>query len=143
MGRPRPIKKTVGVVPYVLKDNRGDPAEEQTKFLLEALSGKKRRAVRDALYGASTQRQDTDSKKTEQEVNLRDNYAVAELTVKNGLVGWENYMDEDENGTETEVKWPGSAREAIEGELIGEDIILELAPKLWAMSDLTKEEAGN
>lgn len=144
MSRPRPIKKTLGEVSYVLDSNKKDPEDEQTKYLLQSLSGRKREIVRDLMYGSSERRQDQQTQKAEQVVNLRDNFASARTAVLHGLVGWKNFTELDEGtGVEKPVEWPGSARKAFDADLIDDDVVMELGLELWTMSGLTKEEAGN
>ncbi len=144
MPRPRPIKKTLGAVPYVLKSNRKDPESEQTKFLLQSLSGRKREAVRDLMYGSSERRQDVTTQHAEQVVNLKDNFISARLAVVHGLTGWDNFTELDEDtGVEKPIEWPGSAQKAFEDDLLDENVVMELGIELWNMSGLTGEEAGN
>lgn len=145
MGRPRPRTKgkKLGTIPYVLEDNRNDPPDEQTKFHIHGLSGGRRKAVRTMLYGAGEQTRDNDTGKTKLIVNVAENYDAAELAVVHGLVDWENFCEPDDaTGEEKEVKWPGTGREAVD-EHLHEDVVQELALRIWEMSELTKEEAGN
>jgi len=102
--------KAGSIVEYVVKAQRGDPAEERTTFLLRPLTTREHAEIQNKLYESSGWG------KKRQERFLTGTQIV--LILRKGLVGWKNFHYEDGE----EVKWEDPNQERTEE---GRDMIMD------------------
>ena len=126
MAMPTALSEVDGF-PFILKDNRTDPVDEQVVFQLIGLKDRERTQARNALLASG------------EHVSTVD---ALDLTVSLGLKGWsENFKRRNKAGDLVPCEWPGTGRKAIK--YLGETIVQELALEIMRASEIGEHDAKN
>jgi hypothetical protein len=120
--------------PYIPKCDKDLPEGEQTTFSLKVLDAK----VYARITNSSTLNPNT------REVRVRGGTVLLD-TLREGLVGWNNFKDRDGNPIDFKFNKVGKGQRASDESIsrIPPKIRSELSDQITEMSDLNKEEAKN